>query len=91
MGDKLTVEVFAVGEHVDVIGTSKGKGFAGAVKRHHFKVARRRMVSQTAIVRPARAALVPRRVVSIRMRVGAGHMGNERVTVQASEGRAGGC
>jgi large subunit ribosomal protein L3 len=36
-GDKLTVEsVFAVGESVDVIGTSKGKGFAGAVKRHHF-------------------------------------------------------
>ena len=29
-------EVFAVGEAVDVIGTSKGKGFAGAIKRHHF-------------------------------------------------------
>ena len=37
VGDKLTVDVFSVGEHVDVIGTSKGKGFAGAVKRHHFK------------------------------------------------------
>ena len=37
VGEKLTVDVFAVGEHVDVIGTSKGKGFAGAVKRHHFK------------------------------------------------------
>ena len=37
VGDKLTVEVFNVGENVDVIGTSKGKGFAGAVKRHHFK------------------------------------------------------
>ena len=37
VGDKLTVDVFAVGEHVDVIGTSKGKGFAGAVKRYHFK------------------------------------------------------
>jgi large subunit ribosomal protein L3 len=36
-GDKLTVgSVFAVGESVDVVGTSKGKGFAGAVKRHHF-------------------------------------------------------
>ncbi len=36
-GDKLTVgSVFDVGESVDVVGTSKGKGFAGAVKRHHF-------------------------------------------------------
>ena len=36
VGDKVTVEVFAIGEHVDVIGVSKGKGFAGVVKRHHF-------------------------------------------------------
>jgi large subunit ribosomal protein L3 len=35
-GDRLTVAVFAVGEHVDVIGTSKGKGFAGVVKRYGF-------------------------------------------------------
>src|SRR5512136_1134650 len=35
-GDKLTVEVFGVGERVDVVGTSKGKGFAGVVKRYHF-------------------------------------------------------
>src|SRR5690242_19924027 len=37
VGDKLTVDLFAIGEHVDVVGTSKGKGFAGAVKRYHFK------------------------------------------------------
>ena len=37
-GDKVTVDtVFNVGEHVDVIGTSKGKGFQGGVKRYHFK------------------------------------------------------
>jgi large subunit ribosomal protein L3 len=35
-GDKVTVAVFSVGEHVDVIGTSKGKGFAGVVKRYGF-------------------------------------------------------
>lgn len=36
-GDKIVVaDVFAVGDHIDVVGTSKGKGFAGAVKRHHF-------------------------------------------------------
>ncbi len=37
VGDKVTVEVFSKGERVDVIGTSKGKGFAGVVKRYHFK------------------------------------------------------
>jgi large subunit ribosomal protein L3 len=35
-GDVLKVDVFAKGEHVDVIGTSKGRGFAGVVKRHGF-------------------------------------------------------
>jgi large subunit ribosomal protein L3 len=37
LGDKVTVDVFEVGDHVDVVGTSKGKGFAGAVKRHGFR------------------------------------------------------
>ena len=37
VGDRLTVEVFAVGERVDVTGTSKGKGFAGAHKRHGIR------------------------------------------------------
>ncbi|MBE0668974.1 MAG: 50S ribosomal protein L3 [Anaerolineales bacterium] len=37
VGDKITVaDAFAVGERVDVIGVSKGKGFAGVVKRYHF-------------------------------------------------------
>jgi large subunit ribosomal protein L3 len=36
-GDILTVEVFQEGEYVDVVGTSKGKGFQGVVKRHNFR------------------------------------------------------
>ena len=36
MGQVLDVTLFNAGELVDVIGTSKGKGFAGVVKRHHF-------------------------------------------------------
>jgi large subunit ribosomal protein L3 len=35
-GDQVTVQNFAIGDHVDIIGVSKGKGFAGAVKRHGF-------------------------------------------------------
>ena len=36
VGQKLTVDLFAEGELIDVTGISKGKGFAGTVKRHHF-------------------------------------------------------
>lgn len=36
-GDVLTVEVFQEGEYVDVVGTSKGKGFQGVVKRYNFR------------------------------------------------------
>jgi len=36
VGDVIGVDIFAAGELVDVIGTSKGKGFAGGIKRHNF-------------------------------------------------------
>lgn len=36
-GAELTVERFSAGQRVDVVGTTIGKGFAGAVKRHHFR------------------------------------------------------
>ncbi len=35
-GERITVQVFRVGDRVDVVGTSKGRGFAGAIKRHGF-------------------------------------------------------
>src|SRR5215203_5577860 len=37
IGDTITVDIFAEGEKVDVVGTTKGKGFQGVVKRHGFK------------------------------------------------------
>ena len=36
LGDTITVEIFAEGDFVDVVGTSKGKGFQGVVRRHNF-------------------------------------------------------
>jgi large subunit ribosomal protein L3 len=36
LGEAITVDIFAEGEKVDVVGTSKGKGFQGVVKRHNF-------------------------------------------------------
>src|SRR5690606_42162264 len=36
-GDEIKADIFAAGDRVDVTGTSKGKGFAGVIKRHGFK------------------------------------------------------
>ena len=35
-GDVISIDIFSVGQRVDVTGTSQGKGFSGAIKRHHF-------------------------------------------------------
>ena len=83
VGDKLTVDVFAIGEHVDVVGTSKGKGFAGAVKRHHFKGGKKTHGQSDRHRAPGSrsSGTTPGRV--FKNSRGAGHMGSERVTVQA--------
>ena len=83
VGDKLTVELFAIGEQVDVVGTSKGKGFAGAVKRHHFKGGKKTHGQSDRLRAPGSrgSGTTPGRV--LKNARGAGHMGNERVTVQA--------
>jgi large subunit ribosomal protein L3 len=83
VGDKLTVELFAVGEHVDVVGTSKGKGFAGSVKRYHFKGGKKTHGQSDRLRAPGSrgSGTTPGRV--LKGSRGAGHMGSERVTVQA--------
>jgi large subunit ribosomal protein L3 len=83
VGDKLTVEVFSVGERVDVIGTSKGKGFAGGVKRHHFAGGKKTHGQSDRHRAPGSrgSGTTPGRVYKGAR--GAGHMGTDRVTVQA--------
>src|SRR5512139_3040528 len=82
VGDKVTVGAFAVGERVDVMGVSKGKGFAGVVKRHHFhgmdathgtSDRNRAPGSNSSGTTPGRVYRGSRR---------AGHMGTDRVTAQ---------
>ena len=41
VGQEIKVDIFEVGQHVDVTGTSKGRGFTGVVKRHHMSIKRR--------------------------------------------------
>ncbi len=82
VGDKVTVEIFGVGERVDVIGTSKGKGFAGVVKRYHFRGGKKTHGASDRVRAPGSngATTTPGRVYKGSKR--AGHMGHERVTAQ---------
>ncbi|TFB96955.1 MULTISPECIES: 50S ribosomal protein L3 [Cryobacterium] len=82
LGQELTVDgVFAAGTKVDVMGTSKGKGFAGVMKRHNFKGVSSSHGSHRNHRKPGSigASSTPSRVFKgMRM---AGRMGGERVTV----------
>ncbi len=81
-GDQLTVEAFSVGERVDVVGTSKGKGFAGAVKRYHFRGGPKTHGQSDRERGPGSrgSGTTPGRV--FKGARGPGHMGDERVTAQ---------
>jgi large subunit ribosomal protein L3 len=82
-GDKLTVDqVFSIGDHVDVVGVSKGKGFAGGVKRHHFHGGPKTHGQSDRNRAPGSrsSGTTPGRVYKGSR--GAGHMGDDRVTVQ---------
>ena len=81
-GDKLTVNVFETGDQVDVIGTSKGKGFQGAVKRYHFRGGPKTHGQSDRQRAPGSrgSGTTPGRVYKGAR--GPGHMGDDRVTVQ---------
>jgi large subunit ribosomal protein L3 len=82
VGDKVTAGIFEVGEFVDVIGTSKGKGFAGAVKRYgfsggpktHGQSDRQRAVGSVGATSGTGRIFKGKKMP--------GRMGNERVTAQ---------
>jgi large subunit ribosomal protein L3 len=82
-GQKVTVEeTFSVGDFIDVIGTSKGKGFAGAVKRYGFRGGPKTHGQSDRQRAPGSrgSGTTPGRV--FKGARGPGHMGNHRVTVQ---------
>lgn len=81
VGKELTVDLFEVGEFVDIVGVSKGRGFAGGVKRHGFGGGR--MTHGSMFHRAPGsigASADPSRVMKGKKLPG--HMGNRRVTVQ---------
>jgi large subunit ribosomal protein L3 len=82
VGDQVKVDLFATGDSVDVVGTSKGKGFAGAVKRYHFRggPATHGQSDRERAPGSRGSGTTPGRVY--KGAKGAGHMGNDRVTAQ---------
>jgi large subunit ribosomal protein L3 len=81
LGQEITVDIFQPGEHTDVVGVSKGKGFAGVMKRHGFSGMGASHGTERKHRSPGSigACATPSRVFKgTRM---AGQMGNERVTV----------
>src|SRR5215469_16569221 len=80
VGERVLVEIFEGERFVDVIGTSKGRGFAGVVKRHHFGGGPKSHGSMFQITGSIGSSAFPSRVFKgMRM---SGHMGNARVTVR---------
>jgi large subunit ribosomal protein L3 len=81
VGAELNVDIFAVGDYVDIVGTSKGRGFAGGVKRHGFKGGRATHGSMFHRAPGSIGASAdPSRVFKGTKLPG--HMGDRRVTVQ---------
>ena len=80
IGDKVLVDIFEGEKFVDVIGTSKGRGFAGVVKRHHFAGGPKSHGSMFQITGSIGSSAFPSRVFKgMRM---SGHMGTDRVTMR---------
>lgn len=82
LGQQVDVSMFQPGDMIDVIGTSKGKGFAGVVKRHHFKGGPKTHGQSDRHRAPGSSGstTTPGRVLPGTRR--AGHMGADRVTIQ---------
>ena len=81
VGDEVKVDTFEVGDHVDVTGTSKGKGYAGVIKR--YGAGRGPMTHGGGPVHRHAGSMGPATDPSriFKGKIGAGHMGAEQVTV----------
>lgn len=81
-GAKVTVDVFEEGDMVDIVGTSKGRGFAGTIKRHNFNRQPKTHGQSDRERAPGsigQSAYPGRTIKGMRM---SGRMGNDRVTIK---------
>lgn len=84
VGSVIDVSAFALGDVVDATGTSKGKGFAGTVKRHNFNTSKSTHGGNGNVRKPGSiGSMYPQKVFKGKRM--AGRMGGERVTVKNLE------
>jgi large subunit ribosomal protein L3 len=81
IGDNFDVNVFTLGENVNVTGTSKGKGFAGTVKRHNFNTSKSTHGGNGYVRKPGSiGSMYPQKIFKGKRM--AGRMGHDTVTVK---------
>lgn len=80
VGDKINADVFNVGDVVDVTGTSKGKGWAGTIKRHNFHRGRKTHGGRSYRRPGSIGSMYPQHILKGKKM--AGHMGVDRVTTK---------
>lgn len=80
VGEKLSADLFSVGDKVDAVGTSKGKGFAGTIKRHNFHRGRKTHGGRSYRRPGSIGSMYPQKIFKGKKM--SGHMGDERVTVK---------
>lgn len=84
IGSTIDVSAFALGDHVSATGTSKGKGFAGTVKRHNFNTSKSTHGGNGNVRKPGSiGSMYPQKVFKGKRM--AGRMGGDRVTVKNLE------
>lgn len=84
VGDVINVTNFTLGDIVDATGISKGKGFAGTVKRHNFSTSKKTHGGNGNVRKPGSiGSMYPQKIFKGKRM--AGRMGNERVTVKNLE------
>ena len=85
VGEKINLEVFSIGDLVDVTGTSKGKGWAGTIKRHNFQRGRKTHGGRSYRRVGSIGSMYPQKIFKGKRM--AGQMGDEQVTTR-NGGRA---
>jgi large subunit ribosomal protein L3 len=80
VGEKIDLEVFSVGDQVHVTGTSKGKGWAGTIKRHNFQRGRKTHGGRSYRRPGSIGSMYPQKIFKGKKM--AGQMGSEQVTVK---------
>jgi large subunit ribosomal protein L3 len=80
VGEKLSADLFSIGDQVDVTGTSKGKGWAGTIKRHNFHRGRKTHGGRSYRRPGSIGSMYPQRIFPGKKM--AGHMGHEQVTIK---------